>query len=159
MSPSHFSRHLYQLMSTVSILSILVYTQSGYLLVYHMGLSLVHCSYLSIGSLQNATRIKLESKKSHIIFHRGDVFQNGVFWGWMGAFLRVLGTSGWTTGCLRCPGCWWLSCGHLGSGWRQLRKRGIRNRSLRRRDIEVGVTCVHVLVMVHRSGQCRISYV
>jgi len=38
-------------MSTVSILSILVYPQSGYLLVYHMGLSLVHCSYLSIGSL------------------------------------------------------------------------------------------------------------
>ena len=38
-------------MSTVSILSILVYPQSGYLLVYHMGLSLVHCSYRSIGSL------------------------------------------------------------------------------------------------------------
>ena len=31
-------------MSTVSILSILVYPQSGYLLVYHMGLSLVHFS-------------------------------------------------------------------------------------------------------------------
>ena len=38
-------------MSTSSILSILVYPQSGYLLVYHMGLSLVHCSYLSIRSL------------------------------------------------------------------------------------------------------------
>ena len=39
-------------MSTTSILSILVYPQSGHLLVYPMGLSLVHCSYLSIGSLQ-----------------------------------------------------------------------------------------------------------
>jgi len=39
-------------MSTVSILSILVYPQSGYLLVYNMGLSLVHCNYLSLGSLQ-----------------------------------------------------------------------------------------------------------
>ena len=38
-------------MPTSSILSILVYSQSGYLLVYHMGLSLVHCSYLSVGSL------------------------------------------------------------------------------------------------------------
>ena len=39
-------------MSTLSLLSILVPPQSGYLLVYHMGLSLVHCSYLSIGLLQ-----------------------------------------------------------------------------------------------------------
>jgi len=38
-------------MPTGSILSILVYPQSGYLWVYHRGLSLVHCSYLSIGSL------------------------------------------------------------------------------------------------------------
>jgi len=44
--------HLYQLRSTISILSILVYPQSGYLFVYHMGLSLDHCGYLSIGSLQ-----------------------------------------------------------------------------------------------------------
>jgi len=43
-------------MSTVSRLSILVCPQSGYLLVYHMGLSLVHCSYLSIGSLHFRTR-------------------------------------------------------------------------------------------------------
>jgi len=42
-------------MSTVSILSILVYPQPGYLLVYHIGLSLVHCSYLSIGLLPNET--------------------------------------------------------------------------------------------------------
>jgi len=42
-------------MSTVSILSILVYPQPGYLLVYYMGLSLVHCSYLSIGLLHNKT--------------------------------------------------------------------------------------------------------
>ena len=39
-------------MSTASILSILVYPQSRSLLVYHMGLSLVPCSYLYIGSLQ-----------------------------------------------------------------------------------------------------------
>jgi len=44
-------RHLYQLMSTSSILSILVYHQSGYHLVYHTGLSLVRCSYLSVESL------------------------------------------------------------------------------------------------------------
>jgi len=46
-------------MSTGSILSILVYPQSGYLLVYHMGLSLVHCSYLSIGSLQGIMCIEM----------------------------------------------------------------------------------------------------
>jgi len=39
-------------MSTGSILTILVYPQSGYLLAYHMGLSLFHCSYRCIGSLQ-----------------------------------------------------------------------------------------------------------
>jgi len=35
-------------MSTGSILSILAYPQYGYHLVYHTGLSLVHCSYLSV---------------------------------------------------------------------------------------------------------------
>jgi len=39
-------------MSTGSILSILAYPQYGYHLVYHTGLSLVHCSYLSVGLLQ-----------------------------------------------------------------------------------------------------------
>ena len=39
-------------MSTGCILSILAYPQYGYHLVYHTGLSLVHCSYLSVGSLQ-----------------------------------------------------------------------------------------------------------
>jgi len=48
-------RHLYQLMSTVGILSILVYRQYGYHTVYHTGLSLVNCSYLSVGSLQRVT--------------------------------------------------------------------------------------------------------
>jgi len=38
-------------MSTGSILSILAYPQYGYHLVCHTGLSLVHCSYLSVGSL------------------------------------------------------------------------------------------------------------
>jgi len=38
-------------MSTGSILSILAYSQYGYHLVCHTGLSLVHCSYLSVGSL------------------------------------------------------------------------------------------------------------
>jgi len=38
-------------MSTGSILSILAYSQYGYHLVYHTGLSLVHCSYLSVRSL------------------------------------------------------------------------------------------------------------
>jgi len=38
-------------MSTGSILSILTYPQYGYHLVYHTGLSIVHCSYLSVGSL------------------------------------------------------------------------------------------------------------
>jgi len=50
MSPGPFV-HLYQLMSTGSILSILAYPQYGYHIVYHSGLSLVHCSYLSVGSL------------------------------------------------------------------------------------------------------------
>jgi len=45
-------------MSPSRILSLLVNPQSGYLFVYHMGLSLFHCSYLSIGSLQLATRNK-----------------------------------------------------------------------------------------------------
>ena len=40
-------------MSTGSILSILAYPQYGYHLIYHTGLSLVHCSYLSVGSLQS----------------------------------------------------------------------------------------------------------
>jgi len=31
--------------------------------------------------------IKLESRKSQIIFHTGDLFQNGVFREWMGGFL------------------------------------------------------------------------
>ena len=44
-------------MSTGSILSILAYPQCGYHLVYHTGLSLVHCSYLSVGSLQKVTMI------------------------------------------------------------------------------------------------------
>jgi len=39
-------------MSTGSILSILASPQYGYHLVYDTGLSLVHCSYLSVGSLQ-----------------------------------------------------------------------------------------------------------
>ena len=38
-------------MSTGSILSILAYPQYGYHLVCHSGLSLVHCSYLFVGSL------------------------------------------------------------------------------------------------------------
>jgi len=38
-------------MSTGCMLSILVNSQSGYHLVYYMGLSLVRCSYLSVGSL------------------------------------------------------------------------------------------------------------
>jgi len=38
-------------MSTGNILSILAYPQYGYHLVCHTGLSLVHCSYLSVGSL------------------------------------------------------------------------------------------------------------
>ena len=49
------SRYLYQLMPTTSsILRILVYSYSSYLfkLVYYVGLSLVRCSYLSVGSLQ-----------------------------------------------------------------------------------------------------------
>jgi len=41
-------------MSTGSILSILAYPQYGYHLVCHTGLSLVHCSYLSVGSLHRA---------------------------------------------------------------------------------------------------------
>ena len=44
-------------MSTGSILSILAYPQYGYHLVCHMGLSLVHCSYLSVGSLQLAESV------------------------------------------------------------------------------------------------------
>jgi len=39
-------------MSTGSILNILAYPQYGYHLVCHTGLSLVHCSYLSVGSFQ-----------------------------------------------------------------------------------------------------------
>jgi len=38
-------------MSTGSILSILGYPQYSYHMVYHTGLSLVHCGYLSVGSL------------------------------------------------------------------------------------------------------------
>ena len=49
-------------MSTISIPSILVYPQSGYLLVYHMGWSLVHCSYRSIGSFHN-NELKIEIAK------------------------------------------------------------------------------------------------
>jgi len=44
--------HLYQLMPTSCILSILVYPQLHYLLAYHMGLSQVHCNYLCVGLLQ-----------------------------------------------------------------------------------------------------------
>jgi len=51
MSPSHFVDTC-RLMSTGSIPSILAYPQCGYHLVCHTGLSLVHCSYLSVGSLQ-----------------------------------------------------------------------------------------------------------
>jgi hypothetical protein len=36
---------------------------------------------------KNEKRIKLESRKSPIIFHLGDVFQNGVFQVRMGCFL------------------------------------------------------------------------
>jgi len=36
---------------------------------------------------KNKKRIKLECRKSEIIFHPGDVFQNGVFRGWMEGFL------------------------------------------------------------------------
>jgi len=50
---------LMQLMSASSIQSILVYPQSGYLLVYHMGLSLVRCSYLSLGSLHVSVYAKV----------------------------------------------------------------------------------------------------
>jgi len=42
-------------MSTGSILSILAYPQYGYHMVYHTDLSLVHCSYLSVGSLDVLT--------------------------------------------------------------------------------------------------------
>ena len=53
MTKSHqVCRPLYQLMPTSSIQSILVYPQSGYLLVFYMGLSLVPWSYLSVVSLQ-----------------------------------------------------------------------------------------------------------
>jgi len=45
-------------MSTGSILSILAYPQYGYHLVCHTGLSLVHCSYLSVGSLQEVDEIR-----------------------------------------------------------------------------------------------------
>jgi len=41
--------------TTISIPSILVYPLTDYRLVYHMGLSLVHCSYLSIGSLHHVS--------------------------------------------------------------------------------------------------------
>jgi len=41
-------------MSTGSILSILAYPQYGNHLVCHTGLSLVHGSYLSVGSLQQS---------------------------------------------------------------------------------------------------------
>jgi len=37
---------------------------------------------------KNEKRIKLESRKYQIIFHPGDVFQNGFFRGWMGGFLE-----------------------------------------------------------------------
>jgi len=43
-------------MSTGSILSILAYPQYGYHLVFHTGLSLVHCSYLSVGSLHRGVK-------------------------------------------------------------------------------------------------------
>jgi len=44
-------------MSTGSILSILAYPQYGYHLVCHTGLSLVHCSYRSVGSLHTLTEL------------------------------------------------------------------------------------------------------
>jgi len=56
-------------MPTCSILSILVNPQSGYLLVYHIGLSLVHCSYLSEGSLQLYTS-GARSHTSFLRFHK-----------------------------------------------------------------------------------------
>jgi len=43
-------------MSTGSLLHILAYPQYAYPLVYHTGLSLVHCSYLSVGLLQEHSR-------------------------------------------------------------------------------------------------------
>jgi len=46
-------------MSTGSILSILAYPQYDYHLVYHTGLSLVHCSYLSVGSLHSDRDVRL----------------------------------------------------------------------------------------------------
>jgi len=42
-------------MSTSSILGILAYSQYGYHMIYHTGLSLVHCSCLSVGSLHSDT--------------------------------------------------------------------------------------------------------
>ena len=61
---------MYQLMSTGSILSILAYPQYGYHLVYHTGLSLVHCSYLSVGSLQIDEGM-ITGKKSKVINSKG----------------------------------------------------------------------------------------
>jgi len=49
-------------MSTGSILSILAYPQYGYHLVCHTGLSLVHCSYLSVGSLQLGVQVPRNSE-------------------------------------------------------------------------------------------------
>jgi len=47
-------------MSTSSILSLLANPQYGYHLVCHTGLSLVHCSYLSVGSLQKVVHARLD---------------------------------------------------------------------------------------------------
>jgi len=50
-------------MSTGSILSILAYPQYGYHLICHTGLILVHCSYLSVGSLHHLTIGNLPSAR------------------------------------------------------------------------------------------------
>jgi len=58
-------------MSTGSILSILAYPQYGYHFVCHTGLSLVHCSYLSVGSLHEEERRALD--EIHRISYMGTI--------------------------------------------------------------------------------------
>jgi len=45
-------------MPTGNIPSILVYSHIGYLFVYHLGLSLVHCSYLSVGCISKNNTLR-----------------------------------------------------------------------------------------------------
>ena len=61
-------RHLYQLISTGSILSILAYPQYSYHSVCHTGLSLVHCSYLSVGSLQKTRCLLLFNGTRQVLY-------------------------------------------------------------------------------------------